>query len=436
MMTVSLLIFIATLVFLVLFHEFGHYIVARIFNVAIEAFSIGFGKPLWKRRSSKYGTEFRFSPILLGGYVKFSEKDMHHSREVLYESIKPWKKILILLAGPGFNILLAWFGLVAFFKIDFYTLKPYIGSVAAHSLAEQVGFKPNQLIVSVDEQPVNTWNQVIEKLGQYQASNKIECRDGQTQERSTHRITKAMVKDKFSFFEDLGFKPFHPSLPAIIGRVLANGPADKAGLQPGDQIVKLGTQSIQSMDELIQSLNQQVSNELRIEWIRRGQRYQCVIHPDIVVVQQKRVSRLGIASKELSAFPQWYVKQQYSWQEAMVKAWQTLIFLLKTQLLGWAHFDMNTHQISGPIGMARAADEAWKVSPRSYLMYVVWINLGLAIINLFPLPVLDGGQCIIVLLQSLFPRLFNHKRHQFLMILSMMILLGLFFLGLINDWTI
>lgn len=435
-MTLSLILFIATLVFLVLFHELGHYIVARCFHVAIEAFSIGFGKPIWKHRFSKHGTEFRLSPILLGGYVKFEEEETHHPRNVLYENIAPWKKILILLAGPGFNILLAGLGLLVFFKIDFYTLRPYIGSVATHSPAEQLGFKKNQLIVRVDDEPVSTWNQVIEKVGTHGVANKIECRDPENQEISTYRLPYGTIKNQFSFFESLGLEPLQPAIPAVIGRVLPHGPADKIGLQPGDQIVRLGRQAIHSMDELLQQLNQIEVAEVEIAWVRNGVHYQKSIKPDMVVVQQKRVARIGIASKGLSSYPQWYVKQHYSWWQASIKAWNTLGFLLKTQLLGWMHIDMNAHQISGPIGMVRAADEAWKVSPRSYLMYVVWINLGLAIINLFPLPILDGGQCLVVALQSLFPRLFSHKRQRLLMILSLMVMMGLFFLGLINDWTI
>ncbi len=432
----TIIIFILTLLFLVLFHELGHFSVARYFGIAIDAFSIGFGPAIWKMQSKKHHTEFRLGPILLGGYVKFAEHQTNHPHEELYEHAASWKKILILLAGPGFNFLLAWISLVCFFKVDFYALKPYIGTVQHHSVAEQLGFKTRQLILNVNDEPVTSWNQVIDKLKNGVRDCELDTRDFQTQEKAHHRIPAQYLIDQFEFFDKLGFEPYMPEIPVIIGHISPHSAAEKGGLQIGDHIIQMNQMPVQSMQELVAQLNNLKNNEIELTIIRDGERYQKKIQVEYVQQQQKKVARLGIASQRLESFPQWYVKQHYGWMEAIPKASQTFTFLIKTQLLGWMHLRDNATHISGPIGMARAADEAWQMSRRAYLMYVVWLNLGLAILNLLPLPILDGGQCFMVIWQTISPRSLNPKRQKFLILLSVMILMSLFFLGLINDWTL
>lgn len=422
--------------FLVLFHELGHFSVARFFGIAIEAFSIGFGPAIWRIKSKKYHTQFRFSPILLGGYVKFAEHQKEHPSEELYENAAAWKKILILLAGPGFNILLAWLCLVIFFKIDFYALKPYIGVVKHHSIAEALGFKKHQLILSINDEPVITWNQVIDKLNVNNKGTDLETRDFKTHEKFHHKIPQVYIKNSFEFFDKMGFEPLSPEIPVIIGRVAPNSAAERGGLKPEDHIIKINQTAIQSMNELILQLSKIQQPEIELTYIRNGQQYQRKIIIDYVKQHDKKVARLGIGSKSLDAFPQWYVKQHYGFFDAVIKASETVVFLLQSQIKGWMHFKDSAVHISGPVGMARAADEAWKISPRAYLMYVVWLNLGLAILNLFPLPMLDGGQCLIVIWQKILPRTYNPKKQKFLMLLSLMVLMGLFFLGLINDWAL
>ena len=432
----TIIIFILTLLFLVLFHELGHFGVARYFGIAIEAFSIGFGPAIWKIQSKKHHTQFRFGPILLGGYVKFAEHQTDHPHEELYEHAASWKKILILLAGPGFNLLLAWICLVFFFKIDFYALKPYIGMVKHHSVAEQLGFKARQLILSVNDEPVASWNQVIDKLKMGTGDGVLDTRDYQTYEKSQHRIPVQYLKDQFEFFDKLGFEPYMPAIPVIIGRISPHSAAEKGGLQIGDRITHINHISVKSMQELVLQLNKLENPEIELSIIRDAVRYQKKIQVEYVQQQHKKVARLGIASQQLESFPKWFVKQHYGWFDSIQKGSETFAFLIKTQLLGWMHFRDNSTHISGPIGMARAADEAWQMSPRAYLMYIVWLNLGLAILNLLPLPILDGGQCLMVIWQTIFPRSLNPKRQKFLILLSVMIMMSLFFLGLINDWTL
>lgn len=430
----SVFIFIFTLCFLVLFHELGHFLMARIFHVAIDTFSIGFGKALLSYTSKKHQTEFRIAPIFLGGYVRFAEDLSHHPSQVLIGELSLWRQLCILLAGPFANLLLAFLALVVFFKLGSYSLLPYVGDLENQSLASQIGFVKGQRILAVNDHQVNSWDEVMNDIFD-QRTIKFTVIDVGAENKHDlfYRSTQPLEQDK-SIFSLLGFKPLQPLIPAIVGSVQKKSVADMAGIAEGDKIISIDGINIHHMAQLSEYVRTHPDSRVGLRWVHGSQQISKNILLQSRLEQQKRVGLLGVTSVTLDKFPQWFHYNEYSWGSAFSKAIKTTWDFLSVQLKIWAHFHEQVGNVSGPIGMAKAADHAWSAGFKMYLIYVVWLNIGLAIINLLPIPILDGGQCVILVLKKCFPKLFTEQFSKFINICSFTLLVGLFFLGLVNDW--
>ncbi len=420
---------------MVLFHELGHFLMARLFHVAIETFSIGFGKALFSYTSRKHHTEFRVTPLLLGGYVRFAEDSAHHPKQVLIRDLSLWKQLCILLAGPFANLLLAFLALVVFFKLGSYSLVPYVGDLEKQSLARQIGFEKGQRILAVNDHLVNSWEEVVNDVF-HQGSIKFTVIDADAQNKHNlyYQPTKTFVNEQ-DFFSLLGFKPLLPLVPAIVGSVQKNSSADMAGIAVGDQIISIDELNIHHMAQLSEYIRNHPDALVQLRWRHGSQLFSKKVILKSRVEQQKRIGLLGLASATFDNYPQWFHFKEYSWGGALKKAITTTWSFLSLQLGIWLHFDEQIGNISGPIGMAKAADQAWSVGFRMYLIYIVWLNIGLAIINLLPIPILDGGQCVVLILKKFFPKVLNEQRSKLINICSFVFLTGLFLLGLVNDWS-
>lgn len=419
---------------MVLFHELGHFWVARLFHVAIETFSIGFGKALFSYRSRKHQTEFRIAPILLGGYVRFAEDSSCHPKQQLIRDLSLWKQLCILLAGPFANLLLAFLALVVFFKLGSYTLVPYVGDLEKQSLAGQIGFEKGQRILAVNDHQVNSWDDVVNDVF-HQESIKFSVvnADELNKHDLYYQSTKSLGHEQ-DFFSWLGFKPLLPKIPAIVGSVQKNSSAEMAGIREGDQIISIDDLKIHHMAQLSEYISTHPDASVQLRWLHGSQLISKKVILQSRQEQQRKIGQLGFASATFDHFPQWFYFNEYSWGGAFKKAITTTWDFLSLQLGVWLHFDEHLGNVSGPIGMAKAADHAWSIGFKMYLIYIVWLNIGLAIINLLPIPVLDGGQCVVLILKKFFPKVLNEERSKLINICSFVLLTGLFFLGLMNDW--
>ena len=431
----SLFIFIISLCLLVLFHELGHFSMARLFNVAIETFSIGFGKAWFSFTDRKHQTEFRITPILLGGYVRFAEDASRYSRKVLIRDLALWKQLLILLAGPFANLLLAFLTLVVFFKLGSYSPLPYVGDLKEHALASQIGFNKGQRILAVNDHVVNSWMDVIDNtMGQ--TSIKFSVLDSNLQDKHELFFNSAKpLSQKQDFFQWIGFNPLLPKIPAVVGDIQKKSTADIAGIAIGDKIISIDNLTIDHMAQLSEYVRAHPNVTVTLRWIHDSKELSKKVILQSRIEQQKHIGLLGVSSPTFDKFPQWFHYTQYSWSDAFQKATVTAWNFLSVQLGVWLHFNEQVANISGPLGMARAADHAWSAGIKMYLLYIVWLNVGLAVINLLPIPILDGGQCVVLILKKIFPRAFNDQHMKWISICSFLLLSGLFLLGLSNDWS-
>lgn len=425
----SILIFVLTISALVLVHELGHFSVAKCFNVSVAVFSIGFGKPLFKWINPKNKTEFRCSPILLGGYVRFSEESLSESGTILFEYLPLWKKILILLAGPMANLLCAFLALIIFFKMESYTLIPYIGEVAPHSLGHKLGFKKGQRIIAVNHHTVNSWEEVLEVVRQPQKQLLIDINKSKEIEIND---SKQIINVK-NFFNTLGLKPMLPEIPTIIGKIQADSVAETIGLKTGDKILSINGQQLKTMYQLSDYVSKHPNQKVTISVERKNK----ILNLSCVIEQISRgrhhFGKLGITTLDFKYYPQWFHYHKESWFGALHKSSIAIQHFFKMQFLVWFNLKDELSQISGPIGMVRAADQAWTIGIKTYLFFVIWLNIGLAVVNLLPIPILDGGQCVMLFLNKLFPRFLNQSRQKVIVLWSILFLSGLFLVGLFND---
>lgn len=409
------LIFIITLWILVLVHEAGHYAMARFFRVAIAEFSIGFGPALWTHTRSSTHTKFKIAAILLGGYVKFYEQEPPPTAGRLYQDLGLGQKILILLAGPVANLIFAFVMLLWLLKLSSYSFLPWIGAV--NLAATEQGFAPGQKIVAVNHQVVRSWEDIHDFIGTGFAKTVITVEDAGHQRKTIILDPKASLS------------PLVPKLPAVIASIRPNSPAARAGLQLGDRLLVVNRQVIQSFPEFSQYLQAHPQQDLHLV-VQRQQQTMRLLVPARAI---KAFGMLGIYTFPFGHYPQWFFHHQHSWSEALGKAGRYFWQLCWLQIKIWGHLPHEIQHLSSPIGIAKTANETWSLGIKPFLQFLVWLSIGLAVVNLLPIPILDGGQCVLLLLNYWFPKFWHPARQQYLIIWSIFFLLVLFGVGLFND---
>ena len=416
-------IFLLSLIVIVSVHEAGHYFLARFFKVAIHTFSIGLGKTMASFFAKKQGTYFQIGIFPIGGYVKFSEEPMPN--KVLYTSLSAWKKIVILLAGPMFNFIMAFLILVGLLQTPNYQMYPMIGLPHANKAK----------IIELNKQAVNSWAELKTILDKDQEIGSIKLKLLSDDKTLVYQLKPGTVKGSLNQWLALqGFSIFYPALPAIIGGFSANSSAKAAGLQLDDKILAINEESISDINALVNCLEKYPDMEVNVRFLRQGEILSTRITLASRYLGRKKVGVLGVKTYEISAYPHWYHPVNYTWRQTISHGFSGIIEILGLQTNGWKHIDREYKAISGPIGIAYAAHQAWSMSFKTYFLFLVWLNLGVGVMNLLPLPILDGGQCLMVLIEKWFPNLLTVRLKNLLALWSVMLLFCLIVVGFHNDW--
>jgi regulator of sigma E protease len=390
--------YILTIGILVTVHEWGHFAVARRCGVHVLRFSVGFGRALYSR-IGKDGTEYRLALIPFGGYVKMLDE---REQEVPPE-LQPYafnrqsvgKRFAIVAAGPLANLILCIGLLWAAFILGVPELRALIGP--STGLAQQAGFQIGDELIAVDAKPVQAWNDALPALALAAMDRRpievqVTTLAGRTENRrlALDALPADYTQDKL--LQEIGMTPFFSAALPIIGQVQKDGPADGA-LLPGDRITAIEGVKIAQFGDIPQTLAEKAGSgrNLRVEVLRGDATLTFLIAPSEVSTDGKKVWRLGIGS--LSA-----VKTvQYPPLQALPAAFSRTydmtrdsLAVIKRLLTGAASVD----NLSGPIGIARAADSqaSWGISP--FLGFLAAISLALCIMNLLPIPLLDGGHLL------------------------------------------
>lgn len=402
---------IVALGLLVTFHEFGHYWVARRCGVKVVRFSVGFGKPLWSRHD-RHGTEFAIAAIPLGGYVKMldeAEGDVTASERGQAFNLKPvQQRIAIVAAGPLANLILCVALLWAMFVIGRHDYSATVGQV--QGLAAQAGFAAGDRIESIDGGNVNTWGdalQAMTKAGMDQRDLEVQVTDSQGSQH-TRQLPLSRLEPGFDQENVAGLAGFawqHQLLPAVVQQTKPDFPA-AAVLQPGDLITALDGEPVRSFSD-ISPLVQQVGKRggsTMIEVDRSGERLALDITPVWFSdsANDRAYWSLGILPPASAQAASYDAIQRYGPLAAIPAAFRETA-RLGSESLGMIRRMLTGHasvkNISGPITIAQVANATAKRGLDWFLYFLALLSLSLAIINLLPIPVLDGGHLLYYLIE-------------------------------------
>jgi len=300
--------FIVALGILISIHEFGHFWVARKVGIKVLRFSIGFGKPLLQRTGKTDNTEFVLAAIPLGGYVKMLDERegnvAKHEAHRAFNRQPLWARSAVVIAGPLANFLLAIAAYWIVMLIGISGVAPLLGAPEPDSAADRAGFVYEDRIVSVNEQSTQTWTEarialLDSSLGASGGQTtllriEVEQADGSLAVRELPISEEQMLKSDGDAVRNLGFRTWWPEVEAVVGEVVADGAADKTGLQAGDRIVNVDGQAIGSWRELVASVQPRAGDALDIEVDRNGEILQMTLTPESVTVGEQTVGRIGI----------------------------------------------------------------------------------------------------------------------------------------------
>ena len=414
----TIVAFIVTLGILITVHEYGHFQMARLCGVKVLRFSIGFGKPLFSKRLGRDGTEFVLAAFPLGGYVKMLDERETGPDAPIPPAELPrafnrqfvWKRILIVIAGPAANLLLAIVLYWVLFMHGVTGMKPVLGEVATGTPAAHASLKLGEEIVSVAGVPVRTWQDVRWTLLQQVLESKtvdIEAMNG-LQEMHEHRLALGSLdKEDFEgdFLGKLGLVPYQPAVPAHIGEIIDGGAAQQAGLKPGDEIVRVDGVAVPLWEDFVQAVRRSPNHPLELEVRRDGEMLHLSITPQSVLEVDEQVGRVGAAYRMAqSEIYQLLTTVRYAPATALIKAahktWETSIFSLK-MLGNMLTGDVSWKGISGPVTIASYAGQSAHIGLAAFLSFLALVSISLGVLNLLPVPVLDGGHLLYYVLEIL-----------------------------------
>ena len=415
----SVLSLIVTLGILVTIHEYGHYWVARRCGVKVLKFSVGFGKPLYSWQGSA-GTEFCIAAIPLGGYVKMlDEREAPvdaSERSQAFNNKSVSQRIAIASAGPIANFMFAIFAYWLMSMIGFSVIKPIIGDVNEGSVAQEAGLETGQEITSVADQNIHGWRDVNLALVNYigeTASIPIQARypdQGQSMPFVLEVDGWLIDAEQQDLLGSIGIQPARPNIPAEIGLVLDLSPASRAGIKTGDRIVEAQGKKISNWFDLVAVIEHSAGKEIELRVERQveatgTQILNLVAVPEGQEDEQGEVrGKLGIGAAPFS-YPQEMIRTVQLGPVAALgyaaeQTWSNTVMTLnaiKKMLVGLLSLD----NLSGPITIAQVASKSISSGVESFLSFLAMLSVSLGVLNLLPIPVLDGGHILYYLLEGL-----------------------------------
>jgi regulator of sigma E protease len=433
---------------LIVFHELGHYLVARWCGVKVLRFSLGFGRPLLLWRRGRDRTEWVIAAFPLGGYVKMlDEREGEVAPSELPRTFNRqpvFRRVLIVLAGPAANFLLAILLYWVVFVSGVPGIRPVIGAVTPDSPAAQAQLTAGDVIAKVGPHAVATWQDARWHLLKYavdRATVSLEVHN----ERGDivwRNLSLAGLKPESldgDFLRALGFARLQPPMAPVIGKLAAGGAAERDGLMAGDKIVAIDGIGIRRWDELVSAVSSSPGKRLTLEIRRAGTTLEIAVTPDAVNDKATRIGRLGVTPQiDRAAMEKYVVDVRYGvWESlprALERTWDTSAFSL--QMLGkMVVGEVSLKNLSGPITIADYAGQSAQVGWVSYLVFIALISISLGVLNLLPIPLLDGGHLMYYMFEILKGSPLSEKTLAISQQFGMGLLLMLMVFALYNDIT-
>lgn len=405
---INLLSFVVAISILIAIHEYGHYIVGRWSGMKVLRFSIGFGKPIWLRRSGKDNTEYCIASIPLGGYVRFldtREGPVAPEDEGRAFNQRPVAaRIATLLAGPLFNFLFAILAYWVLFMPGAMVMMPAIGEVTPDSYADRAGLQHGDKIVAVGEQQTTDWEStLVAILDAMVASGEIPLtledeQGGQRRAVLSVGDDASRLTEPGALFDGLGFAVWQPL--SRVGQLTPGGAAELAGIKAGDEILSINGESVRYWTELLTAVRSRPGETVEVEYARDGYTASVSLTLGDEGTGTDRRGLIGIGLADTAA--DYYYLRTYSLLESLSaaadKTWTSTLFTIR--MLGrMVTGDVSIKNISGPINIAQFAGESAERGPSYFLGFLAIISISLGVLNLLPIPVLDGGQIVYQLVE-------------------------------------
>lgn len=440
----SALVALGALIFI---HELGHFLVAKAVGVGVERFSLGFGPRIWSYRRGE--TEYCVSIVPLGGYVKMMGEEAH-GEELIHPTAssaedpaksfarKPlWARVLIVFAGPGMNFVLAALIFSFVFAVVGVPVFPtVVGRIQPDSAAAQAGLRPQDEVQAVDGRPVRHWGEIEERVAHSEGRplTLTVARGGAPREIS---VTPRRVPVRTPFGEpaeawSLGMVPY---LPPVVGEVQPGMPAAEAGLQPRDRIAALNGQPLETWDELAESISTRPGEPVTLTVERGGSRMDVTVTPRAVkerdpLGNETQVGRIGIARGTTQTFLR--SDPLSALGKGVARTWDVTA-LTAVSIWKLVSGAIPASNIGGPLQIGMAAGQQAQQGFVSYAFFVALISVNLAILNLLPVPMLDGGHLLFFAIEAVLGRPLSVRKREIAQQIGLALLMLLMVFALFND---
>lgn len=434
--------FLVAIAILVVVHEFGHYLAARLAGVKVLRFSLGFGKPLFSRRFGRDQTEWALAVLPFGGYVKMLDEregevpaaEAHRS----FNRASVWRRIGIVAAGPIANFLLAIVFYWALFLHGMPAMKPLIGEPPAGTPAAQAGLVSGDEVRRVNGADTPSFQDLrLELLRAGVAGDPLvlELADGRSVQLDAPPMdTENLERDTL---RPLGIVRYDPEIDPVIGEVLPGGAAARAGFQSGDRLVAANGKAVTTWQDWVKLIRQHPSQSVRIEYEREGQMHILTVVPDTVEENGQRVGKIGAGPKvDPSLMDDLMTEVRYGPIEALgrgaEKTWDMSLFTLEMMgrmVLG----QVSWKNLSGPLTIADYAGQSATLGWISFVGFLALVSVSLGVLNLLPVPLLDGGHLMYYVAEVLTGRPVSERTMEIGSRIGMMLLLLLMSFALFND---
>lgn len=440
--------FLIAIGILIAVHEFGHFWVARRFGIKVLRFSLGFGKPLYSWYD-RLGTEYVLSAIPLGGYVSlFGEQSRSvppAERHMAFSHKPVLVRMLVLVAGPMFNLLFATLMYWLIFSMKMTIYIPILGNVPKDSIAGVAGLQSSQEIISIEGHPTPSWEAVSLQLLKYMGEDKIitlTVRDPHKQNKlETKSLDIGRLTDDSSaadWLENLGLVTVDPVLP-IVEKVLPDYPAFEAGLVAGDLIEKIHGKVMHSRNDVVRYIQDHPHKPVTLDIARGEKKIKITVIPTAKFSKEnnKDIGFIGVEFQGLKEIPKELTRTQYySISEALSKAFKRTakysiltLEILKKMIMG----KVSLQHVSGPLAIAKYAGASASIGVKQFLDFLALISISLGVLNLLPIPILDGGHLMYCAYELLTGRAVSEMAQTIGAWIGGIILVGFMMLAFYND---
>ncbi len=414
---INLLIFLVSVLLLVTVHEFGHFWVARRLGVKVVRFSVGFGRPL-VRWCGREGTEYVIALLPLGGYVRLlDERDggevSEEDKPRAFNRQSVFKRMLIVLAGPGINVVFAILAFWLMWMIGVERVRPVIGEIVPKSIAEQSGIPRGAEIVSVDGQPTVNWSKInivlISRVGD-SGDLLISARKnlGAAPQTYTLRLNNWSLNGlQPDPVKSLGIIPYQPNIPPVIGVVSSGTPAADAGLHVGDRVLTIAGQKVTNWTDILNQIYSRPGQTVQITLERGQQQITLNVNIGRKLSRFKWTGYIGVAPVAVTWPSGMKYQLKYSSGPALLQSLYEIETLAKFNFVVLAKMvkgQVSTQSLGGPISIYQTSSFAFQQGLVIYIGFLGLLSLMLALVNILPIPGLDGGHILFFVIEGIIRR--------------------------------